>query len=212
VVLAANDIATYTSMLTHFTGPGFEVTSVAFSPDGKSVACRDTNGSVRAFDLASFVVLDGTYLKLLFIYFRIYCLLVYFLCIRTYDSLGDYCFTLHLFVGSLFPWLEQASAFFSTQRSKIVRSPSGVPRREPVATSTAAATYDEKAVVLFRLKNASTPRDVSIATAAKCAFAQLEPQSALNLLEKSGELMLGVAKDYNTLMLKSGIHLVDVFE
>jgi hypothetical protein len=211
VVLAANDIATYTSMLTHFTGPGFEVTSVAFSPDGKSVACRDTNGSVRAFDLASFVVLDGIYLKLLFIYFRIYCLFVYFLCIRMYDF-GDYCFTLHLFVGSLFPWLEQASVFFATQRSKIVRSPSGVPRREPVATSTAAATYDEKAVVLFRLKNASTPREASAATAAKCAFAQPEPQSAPNLLAKSAELMLGVAKDYSTLMLKSGIHLVDVFE
>ncbi len=41
------------------TGPGVSIESVAFSSDGRSVACLDRNKKEKAFDVSSGAVLSG---------------------------------------------------------------------------------------------------------------------------------------------------------
>ncbi len=79
----------------------------------------------------------------------------------------------HCRVGKSFPWLK-------TQRQK----------HKILATATAAVTYNEKAVVLFRRECAG----VAIADAGY-----------------SESLLRRVAGEYQTLLLQSGGHLVRVF-
>jgi hypothetical protein len=84
--------------------------------------------------------------------------------------------------GSSFHWLAQDSAA------------SGIQQRV-VATATAAATYNEKAVVFFQPQRTG---EASVATSTKDMDTE--------------RLLRQVAADYHTLLLQSGVHVVHVFE